>query len=271
MKRNILHFDAWSSFDFDIKYNEGDKLVQNPSHIHNQCEIYLNLSGNVSFEVENNIYPITRGSVIITKPYEYHHCIYHSNELHKHYWILFSSEGNEHLLRLFFNRDTGNKNLIQLNGEELEKFIALLESMLSDKNEIDNRINFLSAIKILQNSKGQQKENYVEHIKKDVLTALNYMDEHISEEITVEQLAKNSFVSVNTLERHFKNDLQSTPLAVLRKKRLIYSAQLLRDDWSITEVCERSGFNDYSNFIQLFRKQFGKTPLQYQKVVKGIK
>ena len=97
------------------------------------------------------------------------------------------------------------------------------------------------------------------------------MDEHISEEITVEQLAKNSFVSVNTLERHFKNDLQSTPLAVLRKKRLIYSAQLLRDDWSITEVCERSGFNDYSNFIQLFRKQFGKTPLQYQKVVKGIK
>ena len=103
--------------------------------------------------MENNIYPITRGSVIITKPYEYHHCIYHSNELHKHYWILFSSEGNEHLLRLFFNRDTGNKNLIQLNGEELEKFIALLESMLSDKNEIDNRINFLSAIKILQNRK----------------------------------------------------------------------------------------------------------------------
>ena len=47
-----------------------------PAHIHDLCEIYVNLSGNVSFVVERNLYKILPGDIIITKPYEYHHCVY---------------------------------------------------------------------------------------------------------------------------------------------------------------------------------------------------
>jgi AraC-like DNA-binding protein len=67
------------------------------------------------------------------------------------------------------------------------------------------------------------------------------------------------------LERHFKKALGVTPFAMLRKKRLIASTAHLRNGETVTEAALKSGFSDYSNYIQLFRKQFGVTPLQYKK------
>lgn len=51
--------------------------------------------------VEDQIYSVSAGSVIITRPYEYHHCIYHSNERHRHYLVLFSADNNEKILDIF--------------------------------------------------------------------------------------------------------------------------------------------------------------------------
>ena len=88
---NIQKFtmEKMSEIDFQISYAEIDAespFNTNETHIHKECEIYVNLSGDVFFEVENHIYPVSRGSVIITRPYEYHHCVYRTNELHAHYW-----------------------------------------------------------------------------------------------------------------------------------------------------------------------------------------
>ena len=38
-----------------VDIDSASPLNQNESHIHKECEIYLNLSGDVSFEVENRI------------------------------------------------------------------------------------------------------------------------------------------------------------------------------------------------------------------------
>ena len=59
------------------------------SHIHSFCEVYVNVSGDVSFVVEGKVYPIGYGDVIITKPNEFHHCVFHSERAHEHYclWI----------------------------------------------------------------------------------------------------------------------------------------------------------------------------------------
>ena len=94
------------------------------------------------------------------------------------------------------------------------------------------------------------------------------MDKNLSEEITIEEIAKNSFVSVNSLERHFKKQLLATPFQILRKKRLFMSLQYLREGLSVSEAGLKSGFYDYSNYIQLFKKQFSITPLQYKLNIK---
>ncbi len=258
-----------SDMDFSISYVDIDAtspLNQNETHIHKECEIYLNLSGDVSFEVERRIYPVSRGSVIITRPYEYHHCIYHSNASHKHFWITFSAEQDEEILSLFFQREKGNDNLIILDEEQLNELCSVLNDLLKkDADLFTRRINFLQVFRILSEGKGTQSLNYMENLPCDVEKALLYMDEHLIEDINATSLSAACNVSVNTLERHFKEAIGVTPFAMLRKKRLIASMEYLRNGKTVTEAALKSGISDYSNYIQLFRKQFGVTPLQYKK------
>ena len=258
-----------SEIDFTISYEDMDvdsSFNQNGSHIHKECEIYINLSGDVSFEVEKRIYPVSRGSVIITRPYEYHHCIYHSNACHKHFWITFSAEGNEDFLQMFFDREKGTNNWIILNEEQLNECCMVIDNLLNNhNNSLMRRINFLQIFRILSGVGSRQNENDIEHLPKDVATAIIYMDNHLTEDMSVDELSGACNVSINTLERHFKETLGVSPIALLRKKRLIASMEHLRNGSSVTEAAFKSGFSDYSNYIQLFRKQFKITPLQYKK------
>lgn len=267
MKENQIQLRAFSELDFLIKSNNANtdpRLSQENLHIHKECEIYINLSGDASFEVENTIYPVSKGSVIITRPYEYHHCIYHSGKLHRHYWILFSPEENSPLFRRFFQRNSGENNLIQLTAEELFQSMQYLDILLQkDETPLRQTIAFLQFLELLEQS---ENEAHTDALLSDcVRLALDYIEKHLSENITILQIAQNSYVSINTLERQFQKYLQASPQAILRKKRLIYSAKRLRIGDNVTQAWEKSGFSDYSHYITSFRKFFGMTPLKYQK------
>lgn len=267
MQYNDFIISKMSKVDFSIYYiNENSSLHQTISHIHKECEIYLNLSGNVSFEVENHIYPVKRGSVIITRPYEYHHCIQHSNEEHEHYWITFSAEQSENFLEMFFNRKKGKNNLIILDEDQLNELCGVMQSLLiSQSDSIKRKIDFLRIFQIISESRQQSYSSDEEYLPQDVIKALRYMEEHLTEKINITDICDFCNVSVNTLERHFKEALGISPFSMLRKKRLIESLQYLRYDNSVSDAALKSGFSDYSNYIQLFRKQFGMTPLKYKK------
>ena len=71
MKKSKNHYNGINSFDMMVTYTDmsGTAPRTDPeSHIHNECEIYINISGDASFIVENRIYPVLPGSIIITKP-----------------------------------------------------------------------------------------------------------------------------------------------------------------------------------------------------------
>ncbi len=269
MLQNNLHLDALAEIDVFVRYVETDRFDpgnQHETHIHRECEIYVNLSGDVTFEVENRIYPIQRGSVIITRPYEYHHCIYHSEQPHRHYWVLLGGAAPDPLFQLFYDREKGADNLIQLSEPALTELMTHLDSLLQPSTSaFSHRLALLRAIQILSDPQSQDLPVQAAPLSSDVLSALRYMDTHLNESVNWQAVAAHCFVSINTLERHFKQTLQITPSAMLRKKRLIHSAKLLRQGVSVSDACERSGFSDYSGYIAVFRRFFGVTPLQYQK------
>ena len=249
-----------------VDLDAASPLNQNESHIHRECEIYLNLSGDVAFAVENRIYPISRGCAVITRPYEYHHCIYRSNARHEHYWITFSAGQGEDFLKMFFHREKGRDNLIRLEPALLEKLLGVLDVLLEGEGEpLAQRIACLEMFRILQAGKREEPPVAPEHLPADVAAALRYMDSHLAEDMDIRALAAAGNVSVNTLERHFRAALGASPFEVLRRRRLVASMEHLRNGEPVTEAAIRSGFSDYSNYIQLFRRQFGMTPLQYKK------
>lgn len=89
-----------------LELNSASSANVHNHHIHDECDIYINLSGDVSFAVENSLYPLLPGNIIITHPHEYHHCIYHSEKLHKHFWTLFQTSNNKELFDIFLTENT---------------------------------------------------------------------------------------------------------------------------------------------------------------------
>lgn len=271
MKQNTFTVPAMPAMAFAIAKTELDALSplnHHEAHIHSSCEVYINLSGDVSFAVENRLYPVSRGTVILTRPFEYHHCIYRSNTPHLHYWITFSSDQEQEFLKLFFDREKGMDNRRVLEERELEQICGILDRLIGrEETGLERRIGILRFFQILSESAPVNQAQDLDCWPEDVAKALKYIDSHLAEELDIRLLAAWGNVSVNTLERHFKDSLGSTPSEAIRKRRLIASMIYLRSGSSVAEAGARCGFSDYSNYIQLFRKQFGMTPGKYKRLM----
>ena len=122
---------------------------------------------------------------------------------------------------------------------------------------------FFKLINILQNANivDDADVNY----PADTTFAINYINSHFKNNISVAEIANGANVSINTLERHFKKTLNITLSEYIKKKRLANAVKLLSNECTVTEASVQSGFSDYSSFIALFKKTYGITPLKYKK------
>ena len=128
-------------FDFQIKYSETNPTEhwhEIDLHSHNKFEIYINLSGDVSFLVEHSLYPLSRGDVIIARPGEWHHCVYRSNKPHKLFWILFDCQKNFGVLDFLQEATWGNHISPQddLREELLGLCFELYNGALTEEEKI---------------------------------------------------------------------------------------------------------------------------------------
>lgn len=259
MRKNTITFDGLRPFNLSITHVPHILPREiNGSHIHDQCEIYVNVSGKVSFMVEGQLYPVSRGSAIITRPFEYHHCVYHEIVPHEHYWILFSCE-NKQLLTQFFERPLGTGNLIV--PTQPEQLLALCARLTEKRTPLEQYAAFFSLLQLLRTGTANEETALPQELR-EILDEIN---RNYTAPISIGQLAKTHFISVNTLERQFRAHLGVTPSEYLRQKRLAHAAGLLKQQHSVSAAAAESGFADASQFIALFKKQFGMTPLQYKK------
>ena len=257
-------------FQLDITYTDTDSTSSNNvsyPHTHSECEIYINLSGDVSFMVENHVYPISSGSAIISRPNEFHHCIYNSDkERHLHFWILFSADGNEGLFPQFFQRAAGTQNLVVWNKELFAKVKKTCYALLEARHDtLEAYALFFQLVRLLEEGKILDADAENGQLPADVLFAIDYIHKNLRGAISVREIAQLANVSVNTLERHFLSTMLVTPSEFLKRRRLALARGLLEQGWTVFDACVESGFSDYSRFIVIFKEYFGVTPLQYKK------
>ena len=268
MKKVNIVLPPLNESQISIKYVETDSSSPNNQfehHTHSECEIYINSSGDVSFMVENHIYPIAPGSIIITKPYEYHHCIYHSNASHRHFWILFSADGNESLFDIFYKRENGENNLLIIPPDQNEHLNKTLEALLDDNLSGFSQYRYFFELINLLNHSQAMNETSSKKLSPDLIYALRYFDDNFKKQINISKLASEAHVSLNTLERHFLSCFKLSPNEFLKRRRLSCAMEMLRGGSTVSDACFESGFSDYSAFIACFKKKTGITPLQYKK------
>lgn len=92
----------------------------------------------------------------------------------------------------------------------------------------------------------------------------HYIEAHLDEQITLEDLANVAGYSKYHAVRVFKELTHRTPLETVRALRLTRAAKVLQDaDDKIVTVAMNSGFDSHDGFTRAFNRQFGITPQKY--------
>jgi AraC-like DNA-binding protein len=97
-------------------------------------------------------------------------------------------------------------------------------------------------------------------------TALDYIEGHLTEDISLEEIARQANSSLFWFHRVFSMLVGDSLGEYLRKRRLdCAAAELVHSDQRIIDIAVKYGFSSHEAFTRAFCNQFGITPSQYRK------
>jgi AraC-like DNA-binding protein len=99
----------------------------------------------------------------------------------------------------------------------------------------------------------------------DLKPAVDYLNSHFNESITIESVAAMVHLSTSQFQRRFRALFQTSPIQYLLQLRIDSACQQLqRTDASLGSIAMENGFYDQSAFCRQFQKRVGLTPRQYR-------
>ena len=93
---------------------------------------------------------------------------------------------------------------------------------------------------------------------------MDYIEEHLDEELSLEKLADEFYVSKYHIAHVFKDNIGLSIHQYITKKRLSLCQEAIRARMNITDVYHTYGFGDYSSFYRAFKKEYGISPKEYR-------
>lgn len=263
--------------DVDCEHKSGGHFTSSYHH-HDGFEIYLFLKGEANYYIEQNCYNMKRGCIFNIRPNELHRVECFNLKVYERVSItiqtpllkLLSTEQTD-LAKCFLNRPFGEGNLAYLNEHQINEFLFIVHNVenLSNSGEYGHDImarSYLNQILVFVNSL------FIKNIKTDLINimppivnkTMQYIDEHLTESINMNDVAEHIHHNPTYISRCFKK-VTGVPLQqYIIYKRIILAKKYLVAGYSLNETCLLSGFNDYSNFARTFKKQIGCSPKKYQ-------
>ena len=240
---------------FDLGNTEIDD-----SHIHSCFEIYINVSGSVSFLHGSTVSDITYGDAVISHPSDVHHCIYNESCMHEHFCIWLTGGFVEKFLT-----ENNLRGRIRLSSEDKEKLIFIATKLCSKNSSEFLKTTYLfELIALLSKKDGTTSDLENNYLPDKLREILSYIDANYLTILNSEEICKRFYISQSTLNRNFKKFVGISVGDLIEAKRLSHAERLIRNGASVTDACYLSGFNDCSRFIIKFKQKFLKTPLKYR-------
>lgn len=245
------------------------------SHCHTCYEVIYVVKGKGSYIVEGTEYPLLPNTVLLLAPYEYHYVCPEKNCPYERYVLNFDGDtpfDAERTLAPFFGEKGVTGVGIYFSAERLddalrhtfEAFDTLdrfqspdSPMFLSPQGSVLLRSMITQMLLLLGSSRAEQTALPRKSLVTDVIAFIN---ENLSQQLSLEELSHRFFVSKYHLCRAFRQYTGNTFLAYVTTKRILLAQKLIDQGEAATEVAYRVGFRDYSSFYRAFRKQTGHAP-----------
>lgn len=252
-----------------------DRPENHALHINNYIEIYLYISGNHQYIVENTVYNLQRGDIIIINPREVHKALPAGEVMYERFYFLVDIHCLEGIqwnpLTRILNRPAGKGNLLcpdePTRAQILQTLYAISDCFQDGRDEQLKAFGYFLQILSEINRHFDQDTGTavtVTHTPELLAKILSYVAENTASIQTTAEIAQALGLTPQYLSTYFSKYI-GTPLKVyIQAKKIALAKDLLDKGADVTQACYDSGFNDCSYFIRIFKKYVGTTPLRYK-------
>ena len=222
--------------------------------------------GQGIYQVNGINYPLKEKTFFLIFPNEKHRYFANSDDPYEYYWIGF--HGLE-ATKIIKEALLENQYVFSINKhEEILKIFRSIRKI--DKNAFSSKYNLLSSFYKLFTliiDERNVEMNFKESSSKDLVgNVMKYVQTHFNEGITVTSIAESFHVNRSHLYRVFKNRKGISLEQYILNTRLTNALILLKNNiLTVKEVATHVGFNDYNNFLKLFKRIYHVTPSEYRK------
>ena len=244
-------------------------------HHHDFYEIYFFLGGKVDFRVEGRIFAMEPGDILLINPSELHQPQIGEEGVYERIvlWIdrtFLSQLGGEYadLAACFDHTAPGHSNLLRPSKGRRAMLEDLLDRMVkefySDAAGSSLYVQGLLLQFLVEVNRMAQRysraslENFSEP---DLVSqVLAYIGSHYNEEVTLEKLAAEFYVSKYHLSHEFSRRVGTSVYRYVIFRRLMHAREMLFEGVSPGEAYQLCGFRDYANFYRAFKAEYGISP-----------
>lgn len=266
--------------DVFITHNKDYHYSMPFPHFHDGYEINFCLTDGVIFRIAGSSYVLKRGAIVVINDQEIHSNASPDNVLYERYVLSFRprfvyemSLAYPELLMPFTRRYPGFSHVLKLSEEQVEQLIAQMRDFEELSKKIDvyaielqkkikllNILMFVCEIFATSETKIRIREHHYNPQTKKILA---YISDNLAEEITLDTLVSEFYISKSNLIRLFKNETALTPNQYIIMTRIMKSREYLQAGMPVYKVCELVGYKDQSSFIRVFKSTLGITPKKY--------
>lgn len=256
--------------DFRLFHLQGAQGVKSEYHYHEFCKLLLLVSGSGGYSVEGQRYALQPGDIVLVGSRAVHRPEFSPDDPYERIIIYIDPE----FLRQCSTEDCDLVAVFSgihghvLRGPKQQRLLAIalwLEQELSSGEYGHVILGEAALLRLLveigreQGKAGHQPEPL--SAKDGRITRLmDYIRQHMAEDLTVDQLAEQCYLSKYHLMRLFRAETGLSVYHYVTLQRLLRARELIAGGMRATEAAFRCGFATYSSFTRAYSKQFGATP-----------
>ena len=260
--------------NYEIYYYSDSHFQSVSPHKHDYYEFYFPVAGKIEMEINGKRTPLNNRSTAVIPPGTIHRAVTESDERSYCRYVFWISRSYFRRLRdkmpsLGYIAEQAESGYYIHHFSEYEytsiqsKILRLIEEDKADRfgHDVFTDIVISDLLMTLSRLIYEQDHPQGKEKETDIVQAIiEYIDHHLEEELSLEALGEQFYISKYYAAHEFKERTGISVHQYIIKKRLERCADEIKTGKSVSRIYSDYGFQDYSSFFRAFKKEYNLSP-----------